>query len=98
VPRRVTLKYNASKRTFSGAVTPAGGCAARQKATIFLVKRGPDKVFRTVTTTATGAFSLKRRAAAGKYYAVVDAVTVASAGACFKAQSKQAKVAKPRRR
>jgi subtilisin-like proprotein convertase family protein len=93
--RKVSLKYTASKKTFSGAVTPAGGCAARQKVTVFLVKSGPDAKLGTATSDAKGAFALKlkRKAKKGSYNAVVTPLTVANVGNCAQAQSKQAKVA-----
>ena len=84
VARKASLKFTASKRRFSGTLTPPGACVVRQKVNFFRVKRGPDKRIRTATTNTKGAFAakLKRTPARGRYYALAAPVTVVSAGNC----------------
>ena len=92
--RRLKLSYKASKSQFKGklAAASAPACAAAQKVTVFRDLPGRDSKIGTKTTTASGAFTLKKGVAAGVYFGVATGVTVADVGDCAAAQSKSVRV------
>jgi hypothetical protein len=97
--RKVKLGFDPGKERgekvegdFSGAVTPAGPCAARVRVSIFLAKRGPDQKLASVGTKANGRFEKELKVSPGTYYAKVKASTVADVGNCRPARSKSLEV------
>jgi hypothetical protein len=94
VTRTLKLSYKASKSSFKGelAAADAPPCAAAQKVTVFRDLPGRDSKIGTKTTTASGAFKLKKSAPPGVYFGVANAVTLTDVGDCATAQSKAVRV------
>jgi hypothetical protein len=82
--RTLTLAYKGGTKTFKGklAASTAPACAAGR--TVFVWKKvsGPDLKLGHATTGPTGAYSLAKKAKAGKYYATANAETIASVADC----------------
>jgi alpha-tubulin suppressor-like RCC1 family protein len=73
-PRTLTLRYNKRRRRFIGVLSsPAtAACSDRRGVTIWKVRRGPDAKIAVLTTPVGGAFTLRRRARPGAYYATAE--------------------------
>jgi hypothetical protein len=86
--RTLTITYSPRRRAFSGRLTSQyPSCTSGQKVAVFENRKGRDPRLGSATTDASGRYSLRQKAAAGRYYAAV-AETSTSTDACLAAQSK----------
>jgi hypothetical protein len=91
VTRSVTLGHKARKRTFVGklsAGSPAPACLDAQKVKVYRRTPGADQRIGVATTTAAGAYRLKKDVGKGSYYASVARTVVPGTAECGAAKSK----------
>lgn len=88
VPGTLTLKYSAEAEKFKGKLGPENACAVSREVQVFRKKKGPDPEVGSATTSSSGKYALKKKAAPGKYYASAAVSTLATTGNCLAATSK----------
>jgi hypothetical protein len=93
VPRTLSLAYRAKTGLLKGRLRSARPeCVDSQALQLFRVMKGPDHRIGTPTTSATGAYSLKRkRLKKGTYYALAPESNPNPGLTCLKAKSKSIK-------
>ena len=96
-PTDVTIKFKRRKHLFSGDLKSRfAGCEGSRKIKLWQVRKGPDRKAGKDTTGSDGSWSIKRRRAHGKYYAVGLPKTLATTSGdqidCQKGKSKTIKV------
>jgi subtilisin-like proprotein convertase family protein len=91
--RNVTLKR--TKKHFKGRLKSGfAPCKAGQKVQVWKVRPGADLKVGTAKTSGAGSYKLKRKAKAGKYYALAQATILPTQARCLKAKSPKVRVKK----
>jgi hypothetical protein len=86
--RTLTISYSQTQHAFKGRITSAqAGCASNQSVSVYRLLTGPDQRFGTVTTGATGRWTLPHSAPAGTYYALAPRSNLSPGMDCATAKS-----------
>lgn len=93
VDRSAKLRYKATKRALTGRLTAdVAGCVAKQRVSVWQVRKGKDRRIDRVRTSASGAFKTKPGRRTGKFYATVPLTVVPGAAECAAAKSRKTRV------
>ncbi len=80
VDRSVKLRYKATKRALTGRLSAdVAGCVAKQRVSVWQVRKGKDRRIDRVRTSASGAFKTQPGRRTGKFYATVPLTVVPGA-------------------
>jgi hypothetical protein len=96
-PTDVSIRYRKRSKTFSGNLASQfSECESARQVQLKKVRRGPDKTAGNTSSSSTGSWSIKKRKAHGKYYAVALAKTLSTTAGdqidCQRGRSRTRKV------